>query len=146
MPRTPNAVPIYRRHKPTDQAVCTVRLPGGGSKQFYLGRYKSAASRAEYERVVALVSANGGVYPTAGQDVTVSEALLVFVQFAERHYRNQDGRPTGTAEDLKITLGYVTSAGCSAGPYCPTSASLNSRPCGTRWSGTAGSAPRSISG
>ncbi|HET6576314.1 MAG TPA: site-specific integrase [Fimbriiglobus sp.] len=107
MPRTPNAVPVYRRHKPTNQAVCTIRLSGGGSKQLYLGRYKSAASRAEYERVVALVVANGGVYPAAGQDVTVNEALLAFVRFAERHYRDQDGKPTGTADDLKLTLGYV---------------------------------------
>ena len=107
MPRTPNAVPVYRRYKPTNQAVCTVRLPAGGYKVLYLGTYNSVASKAEYQRVVALVSANGGVYPAAGADVTVSEALLAFARFATGFYRDPDGRPTGTVEDLKVTLGYV---------------------------------------
>jgi integrase len=107
MPRTPNEVPVYRRHKPSKQAVCTVRLPGGTYKQLYLGKYKSAASKAEYSRVVELVSANDGIYPVAGRDLTVNEAMIRFVKHCDEYYVDAAGSPTGTAADLKITLGYL---------------------------------------
>src|SRR5262245_30256600 len=47
MPRRPNEFPSYRRHKSTNQVVCTVRLANGKRKDMYLGRWKSAASKAE---------------------------------------------------------------------------------------------------
>ena len=37
MPRRPNEVPVYSRHKAQNLAVTTVRLPNGKRKDIYLG-------------------------------------------------------------------------------------------------------------
>jgi hypothetical protein len=37
MPRRPNEVPAYSRHKARNLAVTTVRLPNGKRKDIYLG-------------------------------------------------------------------------------------------------------------
>ncbi|HEV3383742.1 MAG TPA: hypothetical protein VG097_02945, partial [Gemmata sp.] len=87
MSRTPNAIPVYRKHKPTGLAVCTVRLQGGGNRDLYLGKYNSAASKTEYARIVALVTTGGGFYPTATPDITINELILAYIRFAEVYYR-----------------------------------------------------------
>ena len=40
-------VPKYRRHKPTGQAVVTL-----SGKDHYLGKWNTAASKAEYDRLI----------------------------------------------------------------------------------------------
>ena len=104
MSRTPNAVPVYRHHKPTDQAVCTVRLANGTRKDMYIGRYKTAASRVEFNRILALVAANNGIYPTANPDITVNELLLGYLRFAEGYYRDPAGNPSSTVGHIKHVL------------------------------------------
>ena len=47
MPRLTQANPAYRKHRASGQAI--VRIHG---KTIYLGRWKSKASRAEYDRVI----------------------------------------------------------------------------------------------
>ena len=49
-------VPAYRKHKSTKQAVVTVRVADGSRKDLYLGRHGTAASKKEYNRVLALLS------------------------------------------------------------------------------------------
>jgi hypothetical protein len=62
MPRLkPNALPAYRHHKPTGQAV--VRFNG---RDFYLGRFKTKASLAEYDRLTGEWKANGRQLPDVG--------------------------------------------------------------------------------
>jgi integrase len=107
MPRQPNPVPTYRLHAASGQAVCTVRLADGTRKDLYLGVHDSAAAKAEYNRVVALVASNGGIYPTGSPELTISEALVQYGRHVDSHYVGPDGRPTGTGEDIKITLGYL---------------------------------------
>jgi len=85
MPRSPNAVPTYRLHAATGQAVCTVRLPDGSRKDLYLGKHNSAASKAEFHRLVALIATNGGIYPTGSPDLTVSEALVRYARHIQSH-------------------------------------------------------------
>src|SRR5207237_933097 len=85
----------------------TVRLANGRTKDLYLGTHGTATSRAEYNRIVAVILANGGVYPDAAADVTVAEALVRYTKFVVGYYVNPDGTPTGTADDIKITLGYM---------------------------------------
>ena len=51
-------VPSYRLHKPSGQAVVT--LDGG---DHYLGPYGSAASKREYERLIAKWLANNRSLP-----------------------------------------------------------------------------------
>lgn len=53
MTRTPK-VPSYRLHKPTNQAIVVIR-----GKMFYLGRYGSIDSHAEYNRLIAEWLAQG---------------------------------------------------------------------------------------
>ena len=47
-------VPSYRRHKPTNQAVVTIN-----GQDIYLGKWNTAASKAEYDRLIAEFLANG---------------------------------------------------------------------------------------
>jgi integrase len=107
MSRTPSVLPVYRHHKPTNQAVCTVRLANGGRKDLYLGKYNSAASKSEFGRIVSIISANGGIYPIAAPDLTINEALVRYTKFIKGYYVDLSGRSTGTSEDIKITLGYL---------------------------------------
>jgi len=102
-----SSFPSLRHHRPTGQSVVTVRLSSGGRKDLYCGGHGTAAARAEYNRVVGLLAANGGVYPDDGQDLTVAEALVRYTSHIDTYYRNPDGTPTGTADDIKITLGYI---------------------------------------
>ena len=53
-------VPSYRLHKPSGRAVVTL-----GGRDHYLGRYGSAASKREYERLVAEWLANHRSLPSA---------------------------------------------------------------------------------
>jgi integrase len=107
MPRTPNVLPTYRQHASSGQAVCTVRLADGSRKDLYLGVYDSPAAKSEYHRVVALVATNGGIYPTGSLELTISEALVKYGRHIESHYIGPDGKPTGTGDDIKVTLGYL---------------------------------------
>jgi integrase len=104
MSRTPNAVPVYRLHKPTKQAVCTVRLSGGGRRDLYLGKYNSPASRIEFGRIVALVAANGGLYPSNKPDITINELILAYFKFATAHYREPDGTTSRSVDNLRYTF------------------------------------------
>lgn len=107
MPRPSNAVPTLRRHKSSGQAVTTVRLPNGTTKDLYLGNHGSAAARTEYARVVALVAANGGTFPDADTNVTVAEAIARFKKHAEAYYKDADGKPLRSLDNLKDAIRYV---------------------------------------
>ena len=91
--------PSYRHHKPTDQGV--VALNG---RDFYLGRYNSPESRAEYDRLIAEWLTNGRTHPVAasgtGSDLTINELLLRFVQWSEVYYR-KNGEPTSEARMIR---------------------------------------------
>src|SRR5215510_8536201 len=81
MPRTsPDFVPTYRKHKSTGQAVVTL-----DGKDRYLGRYGTAASKAEYRRLVAEWMAGGQCLPDATKR-TVNDILLGYLRFAKDYY------------------------------------------------------------
>jgi integrase len=83
-------IPSYRRHKATGQAVVTV-----AGRDIYLGKHNSAASRAEYNRIIAEFTANGGALPKeqAG-DLTVLELTAAFMRHAKAYYRRPNGENT----------------------------------------------------
>jgi integrase len=107
MPRPRNLVPAYSRHKTTQQAVCTVRLANGQRKVIYLGKWQSAASKADYARIVALVSANAGIYPESTPDLTVNEALVRYIKHVDAYYVDPNGWPCRSADNIKAAVGYL---------------------------------------
>lgn len=48
----------YRRHKATGKAVVTI-----GGRDIYLGKYNSAESRQEYNRLIAEWTSHNGMLP-----------------------------------------------------------------------------------
>jgi integrase len=86
MPRLLGKLPAYRRHRATNQAVVTL-----GGRDFYLGAWKSAASKAQYHRVTREWLERGGILPT--RDVTIVELCAAFKRHAKGHYRTPEGRP-----------------------------------------------------
>ncbi len=116
MPRPLSTVPAYSRHKASNQAFCTVRLANGQSKDIYLGTWKSPASKDEYARIVALLSANNtlwclaGVklrdrhtlrlehYRPAGRLMTSRAALVRFLAAQQQPFDTPDYQPRSPAE------------------------------------------------
>lgn len=86
--------PKYRLHKPTGQAVVTVRTPDGRRQDVYLGRHGTPESHAEYARVLRERPADR---PTAARPpahtATVNELLAAFREHAVSFYV-KNGRPT----------------------------------------------------
>ena len=87
MPTLVHRHPKYRKHKVSGQALVTLN-----GKDIYLGRYGSKESRDEYDRVIAewLVRRK---QPDATTDLTVTELIADFLDYADRYYRRADGTP-----------------------------------------------------
>jgi integrase len=73
-------------------------------KDHYLGRWRSAESRAEYDRLISEWLASGRRFPEASVGLSVSELILHFWRHAEKHYRRPDGTPTSELADYRRTL------------------------------------------
>ena len=95
MPRS-NRLPSYRLHKPSGQAVVTIRTLSGERRDVYLGAYNSPESRAEYGRLISELAATPAPEALLGETpaVTVDQVLLAFREHAAKHYRRPDGTPT----------------------------------------------------
>jgi integrase len=106
MSRPRKAVPSYRLHKQSGQAVVTLTDPLGGRRDVLLGVYNSSESRAEYVRVLGEWEANGRCLPRQEKptDLTVDELLAQYWTWAEGHYRNEDGQPSRELDNLKDAL------------------------------------------
>ncbi len=92
MPHLNFRVPKYRHHRASGQAVVTL-----SGRDIYLGTFKSALSRREYDRVVGEWQANGRRLDRDSDlaaDRTVTELIAAFWQHATQYYRKPDGTPT----------------------------------------------------
>ena len=81
-------VPKYRQHRPTGQAVVTLN-----GKDFYLGKYGTAASKETYARLIAEWLERGQqTTPKPAGDVpsalTVNEVILAYLRHADEYYRD----------------------------------------------------------
>jgi integrase len=106
MSRQPR-IPTYRRHKQSGQAIVTLSDGLGGRRDVLLGKYGTAASRAEYARVIAKWEANSrhlSQTVATVADLTVSEVIARFWPHAEQPYRHLDGTPTNELDDFKYSL------------------------------------------
>jgi hypothetical protein len=96
--------PKYRQHKPTGQAVVTIRTPDGRRKDKYLGRWKSPASKAAYARVIGELAVAPTAVANPGEPVTVNEVLVAFLRHAKVYYRRKDGTPTSEFENFVLSM------------------------------------------
>jgi hypothetical protein len=101
----PNRIPSYRLHKPTNQANVVIR-----GKMFYLGRFGSVESRAEYNRIIADWLAGNPQYllPTAfshavQSDLTVAELILAYHRHSEQYYV-KNGEVTNQVTLIRLAL------------------------------------------
>lgn len=116
MPKLINHVPKYCRHRASGQAY--VSLEG---RPVYLGRWNSAASKAEYDRMIAEWIAAGRQLPADPQAVTIAEIAAAFRRHAKSYYRDQHGTPskalTNIDESLRPVLKlYSNTAAAEFGP------------------------------
>lgn len=117
MPRLKaNALPSYRLHKQSGQAIVTL-----SGKDHLLGPHGTKASKLEYDRVVGEWQQNGRQLPREKTDVTVKEVTAAFWQHAEKYYRRPDGRPSKELKNFRDALKplirlYATTPAVDFGP------------------------------
>ncbi|MFO0953994.1 MAG: tyrosine-type recombinase/integrase [Isosphaeraceae bacterium] len=103
MPRLVHKTPSSRHHKADGRAIVTI-----DGRDFYLGRFGSPETRAEYDRLVAEWLVNkrrpAEAVDAARCGATIDEVVLAFWRHAELHYRHRDGSPTGELENFRHSL------------------------------------------
>jgi integrase len=99
MPLLTNATPKYRQHKASGQAIITL-----DGRDFYLGPWRSQASRREYDRLTAEWLANHRHLPvTDAGGLTIMELAAEYLRHAKSYYR-KDGKTTSTVTRVKAAL------------------------------------------
>jgi integrase len=102
------SVPAYRLHKQSGQAIVTLRDGLGGRCDVTLGKHGTAASRAEYARVVAEWESNGRRLPqrfgAVDESLSVAEIMVRYWRWAESYYRDDDGQPARELENIREAL------------------------------------------
>ncbi len=91
-------IPSYRLHKPSGQAVVTIR-----GRDHYLGPFGSGPSRTEYDRLIAEYLAGqttGHAHCGTPADLTVAELCSRYVDHAEQYYVKR-GRPTSEIHTIR---------------------------------------------
>jgi integrase len=74
-------VPSLRHHQPSGRAVVTL-----DGKDFYLGRYGTQESKAEYKRLLAEFLSGGLRAGAVASDLTVNELAAQYLEFADQYY------------------------------------------------------------
>jgi len=106
MPKLVRGIPTYRLHKASGHAVVTL-----DGQDFYLGPHGTAASRAEYDRLVGEWQANGRRLPSSADpavDVTIDELFVAYWDHAESHYRRPDGTTSSELSYIRASVRHLT--------------------------------------
>ena len=105
-PLSPHQAPQYRQKKVNGHIYAVVTLPDGlgGRRDVPLGAYDTPESRQAYHRVLAEWEANGRQLARAGDDLSINELVLRFLEWARTYYRHPDGRPTRELEDYHLSF------------------------------------------
>jgi integrase len=74
-----------------------------GGKDHYLGRFGSAESKAEYQRLLAEYLSGGLRSGSPVADLTVNELLVEYLKFADLYYI-KNGQPTKEPEDIRYAV------------------------------------------
>jgi integrase len=116
MPRLTQAIPKYRLHRQSKQAIVTIN-----GRDHLLGPHGTKASKVQYDRLIAEWLVNDRQpFVTGGEGITVVELIARYWKYAERHYR-KDGEPTGEIGALRAAFKplrelYGTSPASEFGP------------------------------
>jgi hypothetical protein len=83
MPRLPESVPKYRRHRATGQAVVTIN-----GRDIYLGPHRSRASKLLCDQKITewLASARSPSYEIPEHVTSVAELVVAYIEHANRYY------------------------------------------------------------
>ena len=108
MARPRQAVPAYRLHKASGQAIVTVRDSDGTRRDVYLGVHNSPESRVAYADAIGdhTTPAMGNFPATVAPQGPLTLAALVsrFERHADTYYRRADGSSTNEAKDFGLSL------------------------------------------
>ncbi len=87
---TSKALPKYRKHKASGQAIVTLN-----SRDYYLGPYGTKTSKLEYDRLVAeWLNSGRAIRPDEERaDITMVELIASYLRFAKGYYR-KNGKVT----------------------------------------------------
>src|SRR5271170_6532863 len=100
---SPRRDPSYRKKTTKYSTYAVVTLPDGfgGRREFLLGKYGTAESKAEYRRRLAEWEAAGYQLPKPAEeaDITLNELVDRYWPLAEKHYRQRDVTPTSELEE-----------------------------------------------
>jgi integrase len=111
------AVPSYRLHKQSGQAIVTLC-----GKDHLLGLFGSAASREKYDRLIAEWIAGGRQsIRRDAEPAPICEVIAAYWEYADKYYRHPDGTPTGESDSIRKALGplrqlYGSTAASAFGP------------------------------
>jgi integrase len=89
-------VPTLRHHRPSGRAVVTIN-----GKDYYTGRFGSAESKAEYQRLLAEYLAGGLQAGSVTSDLTINELAARYLKFADGYYLKA-GKPTAEPENIGL--------------------------------------------
>src|SRR4051812_4341555 len=83
MPILKGAVPKYRKHKQSGQAIVTL-----SGRDYLLGPHGTRASKLEYERLVMewLASGRSPPFGTAPENMSLTELVVDYAQSAKSYY------------------------------------------------------------
>lgn len=97
------SVPSYRRHRASGQAVVTI-----SARDIYLGKFNSAASKSEYNRVIAeWLAAGRRSLQDDDAPLEVRQLVAAFYTHCKKYYRKPDGTPTSEVDAMAMALGPV---------------------------------------
>ena len=102
MPRLVDALPKYRKHKASGQAVVTLN-----GRDHYLGPHGSSASKAFYDRLIAewLIQGRTAKAPTV-EAITVTILAARYLRYAKGYYL-KDGKCTRVVPAIKQSIKYL---------------------------------------
>jgi len=116
MPRLSNALPKYRKHRASGQAIVTL-----SSVDHYLGPHGTKTSKRQYDRLVAeWLESDRRLLPAQGDGITIVELCSSYFRFAKGYYL-KNGRCTKVTPAIKLALRYVNNwygkeLACDFGP------------------------------
>jgi integrase len=104
MPKLVNRNPKYCKHRASGQAVVTIE-----GQDIYLGPHGTAASKREYDRIIAEWLANGRRASSSNSpDLSLVEVIAAYWRHCETYYaRPDDSDSNGELSCVRLALGVV---------------------------------------